>query len=162
GGDAGRCDRRRPGAGGDVPGRRRGRGRAAPAAPTAPVAARAHRRSGRGRLPDVRLPARLRLRRQRRRDRHAGPADLLLFRGVWPRTRGCASASSPGPSGGSPGSADPRVRRGRTRPRTTPYDRGMSTRTAFLKGHGTENDFVIVPDPENTVDLPPAAVAALC
>jgi diaminopimelate epimerase len=40
----------------------------------------------------------------------------------------------------------------------------MSTRTriAFLKGHGTENDFVIVPDPENTIDLPPAAVAALC
>ncbi|MER8009862.1 diaminopimelate epimerase [Streptomyces sp. NPDC094149] len=40
----------------------------------------------------------------------------------------------------------------------------MSTRTriAFLKGHGTENDFVIVPDPENTLDLPPAAVAALC
>ncbi|MER5429091.1 diaminopimelate epimerase [Streptomyces sp. NPDC002588] len=38
----------------------------------------------------------------------------------------------------------------------------MSTRIAFLKGHGTENDFVIVPDPENTVDLPPAAVATLC
>ncbi|MFC9914869.1 diaminopimelate epimerase [Streptomyces sp. NPDC059862] len=38
----------------------------------------------------------------------------------------------------------------------------MSTRIAFLKGHGTENDFVIVPDPENTLDLPPAAVAALC
>ncbi|MFF4363017.1 diaminopimelate epimerase [Streptomyces sp. NPDC001604] len=40
----------------------------------------------------------------------------------------------------------------------------MSTRTriAFLKGHGTENDFVIVPDPENSIDLPPAAVAALC
>ncbi|NUS14256.1 MAG: diaminopimelate epimerase, partial [Streptomyces sp.] len=36
------------------------------------------------------------------------------------------------------------------------------TRIAFLKGHGTENDFVIVPDPENSVDLPPAAVAALC
>ncbi|MFI6252773.1 diaminopimelate epimerase [Streptomyces sp. NPDC051016] len=32
----------------------------------------------------------------------------------------------------------------------------------FLKGHGTENDFVIVPDPENTLDLTPAAVAALC
>lgn len=44
----------------------------------------------------------------------------------------------------------------------TPYDRGMSTRIAFLKGHGTENDFVIVPDPENVIDLPPAAVAALC
>ncbi|MFJ8781666.1 diaminopimelate epimerase [Streptomyces sp. NPDC102476] len=38
----------------------------------------------------------------------------------------------------------------------------MSTRIAFLKGHGTENDFVIVPDPENTIDLPAAVVAALC
>ncbi|MEU6405694.1 diaminopimelate epimerase [Streptomyces sp. NPDC046985] len=38
----------------------------------------------------------------------------------------------------------------------------MSTRIAFLKGHGTENDFVIVPDPENAVELSPAAVAALC
>ncbi|MDX6361325.1 MAG: diaminopimelate epimerase [Streptomyces sp.] len=38
----------------------------------------------------------------------------------------------------------------------------MSTRIAFLKGHGTENDFVIVPDPENVIDLPPATVAALC
>ncbi|MEW2260135.1 diaminopimelate epimerase [Streptomyces sp. NPDC047869] len=38
----------------------------------------------------------------------------------------------------------------------------MSTRIAFLKGHGTENDFVIVPDPENTLDLTPAEVAVLC
>ncbi|KND32919.1 diaminopimelate epimerase [Streptomyces acidiscabies] len=38
----------------------------------------------------------------------------------------------------------------------------MSTRIAFLKGHGTENDFVIVPDPENALYLSPAAVAALC
>ncbi|RVU28322.1 diaminopimelate epimerase [Streptomyces antnestii] len=38
----------------------------------------------------------------------------------------------------------------------------MSTRIAFLKGHGTENDFVIVPDPENSIELPPATVAALC
>ncbi|WP_369029311.1 MULTISPECIES: diaminopimelate epimerase [Streptomyces] len=38
----------------------------------------------------------------------------------------------------------------------------MSTRIAFLKGHGTENDFVIVPDPENVIDLSPAAVAVLC
>ncbi|MEU7966493.1 diaminopimelate epimerase [Streptomyces sp. NPDC049097] len=38
----------------------------------------------------------------------------------------------------------------------------MSTLIAFLKGHGTENDFVIVPDPENVIELPPAAVAALC
>jgi diaminopimelate epimerase len=38
----------------------------------------------------------------------------------------------------------------------------MSTRIAFLKGHGTENDFVIVPDPDNAIALSPAAVAALC
>ncbi|WP_371668748.1 diaminopimelate epimerase [Streptomyces sp. NBC_00289] len=38
----------------------------------------------------------------------------------------------------------------------------MSTRIAFLKGHGTENDFVIVPDPDNVIELPPSAVAALC
>ncbi|MET8951940.1 diaminopimelate epimerase [Streptomyces sp. NPDC004393] len=38
----------------------------------------------------------------------------------------------------------------------------MSTRIAFLKGHGTENDFVIVPDAENVIDLPASAVAALC
>jgi diaminopimelate epimerase len=38
----------------------------------------------------------------------------------------------------------------------------MSTRIAFLKGHGTQNDFVIVPDPENTLDLPATVVAALC
>ncbi|CAM5535693.1 diaminopimelate epimerase [Streptomyces spiroverticillatus] len=33
---------------------------------------------------------------------------------------------------------------------------------AFLKGHGTENDFVIVPDFENALDLPPTVVARLC
>ncbi|MER0448708.1 diaminopimelate epimerase [Streptomyces sp. Edi4] len=33
---------------------------------------------------------------------------------------------------------------------------------AFLKGHGTENDFVIVPDPDNVLDLPASAVARLC
>ncbi|MEV7084318.1 diaminopimelate epimerase [Streptomyces sp. NPDC093085] len=32
----------------------------------------------------------------------------------------------------------------------------------FLKGHGTENDFVIIHDPENALELPPRAVAALC
>ncbi|MFE9740218.1 diaminopimelate epimerase [Streptomyces sp. NPDC006477] len=40
-----------------------------------------------------------------------------------------------------------------------------STQTSplpFLKGHGTENDFVIVPDAENDVDLPPSVVARLC
>ncbi|MFD7962849.1 diaminopimelate epimerase [Streptomyces zaomyceticus] len=32
----------------------------------------------------------------------------------------------------------------------------------FAKGHGTENDFVIVPDPEGRLDLTPRRVAALC
>ncbi|MFC0598929.1 diaminopimelate epimerase [Streptomyces palmae] len=32
----------------------------------------------------------------------------------------------------------------------------------FLKGHGTENDFVIVPDPDGTLDLTAADVARLC
>jgi diaminopimelate epimerase len=32
----------------------------------------------------------------------------------------------------------------------------------FLKGHGTENDFVIVPDPDGSLDLDAAAVARLC
>ena len=30
------------------------------------------------------------------------------------------------------------------------------------KGHGTQNDFVLVPDPDGRADLPPALVAALC
>ncbi|MFI9296806.1 diaminopimelate epimerase [Streptomyces gardneri] len=40
-----------------------------------------------------------------------------------------------------------------------------STQTSplpFLKGHGTENDFVIVPDADNAVELSPASVARLC
>jgi diaminopimelate epimerase len=32
----------------------------------------------------------------------------------------------------------------------------------FAKGHGTENDFVILPDPHGERDLTPAAVARLC
>ncbi|MFI0899764.1 diaminopimelate epimerase [Streptomyces sp. NPDC020983] len=32
----------------------------------------------------------------------------------------------------------------------------------FLKGHGTENDFVIVPDPDGLLDLSAAQVARLC
>ncbi|MFI9626218.1 diaminopimelate epimerase [Streptomyces sp. NPDC052042] len=39
----------------------------------------------------------------------------------------------------------------------------MSTsQITFFKGHGTENDFVIVPDPDGALDLSPAAVARLC
>ncbi|MEV5571462.1 diaminopimelate epimerase [Spirillospora sp. NPDC052269] len=32
----------------------------------------------------------------------------------------------------------------------------------FIKGHGTENDFVILPDPEGALDLTAEAVARLC
>ncbi|TNY35018.1 diaminopimelate epimerase [Thermomonospora catenispora] len=32
----------------------------------------------------------------------------------------------------------------------------------FVKGHGTENDFVILPDPDGSLDLRPETVAALC
>jgi diaminopimelate epimerase len=32
----------------------------------------------------------------------------------------------------------------------------------FAKGHGTENDFVIIPDPDGTLTADPAWVAALC
>ncbi|WP_328536303.1 diaminopimelate epimerase [Streptomyces sp. NBC_00344] len=39
----------------------------------------------------------------------------------------------------------------------------MSTsQTAFLKGHGTENDFVIIPDLDNLIGLSASAVAVLC
>ncbi|HEU4348979.1 MAG TPA: diaminopimelate epimerase [Actinoplanes sp.] len=32
----------------------------------------------------------------------------------------------------------------------------------FVKGHGTGNDFVILPDPDGALDLTPSLVAALC
>jgi diaminopimelate epimerase len=40
--------------------------------------------------------------------------------------------------------------------------RSAAAPIAFLKGHGTENDFVIVPDPEGLIDLSPSEVARLC
>jgi diaminopimelate epimerase len=36
------------------------------------------------------------------------------------------------------------------------------TGIAFAKGHGTENDFVVLPDPDGSLDLTAARVAALC
>ncbi|HEY7222921.1 MAG TPA: diaminopimelate epimerase [Micromonosporaceae bacterium] len=38
----------------------------------------------------------------------------------------------------------------------------MSETTPFAKGHGTGNDFVVVPDPDARLSLPPARVAAIC
>ncbi|MGK4580874.1 diaminopimelate epimerase [Kitasatospora sp. HPMI-4] len=37
-----------------------------------------------------------------------------------------------------------------------------ATGLSFLKGHGTQNDFVIIPDPDGLLDLGPAVVARLC
>ena len=39
---------------------------------------------------------------------------------------------------------------------------GQFSRRQFAKGHGTENDFVILPDPDGRRDLTPAAAARLC
>src|ERR1700722_7033852 len=41
---------------------------------------------------------------------------------------------------------------------TRGYDRSMR----FAKGHGTGNDFVILPDPDGRLDLSAAAVARIC
>ncbi|MFD3524821.1 diaminopimelate epimerase [Streptomyces sp. NPDC058653] len=38
----------------------------------------------------------------------------------------------------------------------------QSSPIPFLKGHGTENDFVIIPDPDNALDLSASAVVKLC
>jgi diaminopimelate epimerase len=40
--------------------------------------------------------------------------------------------------------------------------RGGKPQIEFMKGHGTGNDFVILPDPDGALDLSPSAVARLC
>jgi diaminopimelate epimerase len=44
----------------------------------------------------------------------------------------------------------------------TPEPAGLPETLEFAKGHGTGNDFVIIPDPHDALNLPPAVVAALC
>jgi diaminopimelate epimerase len=39
---------------------------------------------------------------------------------------------------------------------------GRVNRVRFVKGHGTENDFVLIPDPDGGVELSPRTVAAIC
>ena len=36
------------------------------------------------------------------------------------------------------------------------------TTIAFTKGHGTQNDFIILPDPEAQLSLTPQLIATLC
>ena len=38
----------------------------------------------------------------------------------------------------------------------------MTAGLRFLKGHGTENDFVVLPDPQGTLELTPELVQRLC
>jgi diaminopimelate epimerase len=38
----------------------------------------------------------------------------------------------------------------------------MQSSIRFAKGHGTQNDFVLLPDPDGALNLPASAVAALC
>jgi len=38
----------------------------------------------------------------------------------------------------------------------------MSAGIGFYKGHGTENDFVVIPDLDASIELDPAAVARIC
>src|SRR2546430_5025912 len=52
-----------------------------------------------------------------------------------------------------------RRRAGRAGPST---GRTTLSRMRVVKGHGTENDFVIVPDFDGALDLTPALVRALC
>jgi diaminopimelate epimerase len=42
--------------------------------------------------------------------------------------------------------------------RPVPFDRGWP----FVKGHGTGNDFVLLPDPTGALELTPSSVAAIC
>ena len=41
-------------------------------------------------------------------------------------------------------------------------ERGLPADQVFLKGHGTENDFVVLPDDDARLDLTPEAVRSLC
>ncbi|MGH3776861.1 MAG: diaminopimelate epimerase [Pseudonocardiaceae bacterium] len=38
----------------------------------------------------------------------------------------------------------------------------MDQGVEFLKGHGTENDFILLPDPTGSLDLTPSRIRALC
>ena len=55
-----------------------------------------------------------------------------------------------------------RARTPRSPSRTEPYARRVTTGLRFLKGHGTENDFVVLPDPDGELDLTEALVRRLC
>jgi diaminopimelate epimerase len=46
--------------------------------------------------------------------------------------------------------------------RAEAYAGGVRPGLRFLKGHGTENDFVLLPDPEGRIDLTPELVRRLC
>src|SRR5262249_37723688 len=60
--------------------------------------------------------------------------------------------------------ADHLARRGRPGPvqQSARSGDGMMGRMRFAKGHGTGNDFILLPDPDGAIELTPQLVAALC
>jgi diaminopimelate epimerase len=54
------------------------------------------------------------------------------------------------------------TRGGKPQMKFTEPTRGGKPQMKFIKGHGTGNDFVILPDPDGALDLTPSLVAALC
>ncbi|WP_207839223.1 diaminopimelate epimerase [Williamsia soli] len=63
-------------------------------------------------------------------------------------------------SGGRPGW--PETERSGARPEWPGTERSAAARVDFVKGHGTQNDFVLLPDPGVALDLTPEFVSALC
>ena len=63
-----------------------------------------------------------------------------------------ATTASPGSTAQRPTTSTTRCECGGTYPE----------QVMFAKGHGTQNDFVLLPDPDGRLSLTPAAVAALC
>jgi diaminopimelate epimerase len=49
-----------------------------------------------------------------------------------------------------------------TSPSVDPQHATVTPGIAFVKGHGTENDFVLLPDPAGTLEVTPAQVRAIC
>ena len=133
------------------------------------IAQRVDRMWQAGFVAEVRRLEQAGLRAGRTASRALGYAQVLRFlAGEWTERAG-PGGDDPGhpavrpPPGGlvpprSQGDLAGRRARGGPAPAGAGYDQHMR----FGKGHGTENDFVILPDPGNTLDLRASLVARLC
>src|SRR6476661_827167 len=92
------------------------------------------------------------------------------MRAVTGRRPGSRPSSAPAAmsAGSARGSAATIALRGSTAARPTTssarcrYGATYPEQVMFAKGHGTENDFVLLPDPDGRLSVTPAAVTALC